>query len=364
MVNSSFGLNEDVMVGDAKPSCNSIVLSIQIDIFELSQGFATTRSLAQKCAKKDRMAALNFSHLRYFWMVAKTGSIARAAEQLHLTPHSISGQLKEFNAVLGIELFRRTGRNLELTDAGRRILIYADEIFSIGEELLHVLRDEKTIKTLPFRVGVADSVSKSVAYQLLEPALKLDEPVRLICREGRLTMLLADLAIHRLDMIIADRPIPTHLSVRGYNHLLGESGLTVFGTRQLAKKLSGSFPASLKTAPFLLPGEDVTIRARLIQWFDTLKLRPHIVGEFDDSALLKSFGQAGSGFFVAPSASASHVCEQYKVVEVGRIDSIVEQLYAITTEQRLTHPAITAICSAAKQEFFGTARNEQAITEC
>ena len=299
------------------------------------------------------MAALNFNHLRYFWVVAKTGSIARAAEQLHLTPHSISGQLKEFNAALGVELFRRTGRNLELTDAGRRILSYAEEIFSIGDELLDVLRDEKAIKSRPFRVGVADSVSKTIAYQLLEPALKLDEPVRLICREGRLTMLLADLAIHRLDMIVADRPIPTHLSVRGYNHLLGESGLAVFGTGQLTKKLSGSFPGSLKNMPFLLPGEDVTIRTKLIQWFDAHDLRPHIVGEFDDSALLKSFGQAGSGFFVAPSAIANHICEQYKVVEVGRIDSIAEQLYAISTERRLTHPAITAIYLAAKQEFFG-----------
>lgn len=304
------------------------------------------------------MATMNFNHLRYFWMVAKTGSIARAAEQLHLTPHSISGQLKEFNAVLGVELFRRTGRNLELTDAGRRILSYAEEIFSLGDELLDVLRDEKTIKTRPFRVGIADSVSKSIAYQLLEPALKLDEPVRLICREGRLTLLLADLAIHRLDMIVADRPIPTHLSVRGYNHLLGESGLAVFGAAKLAKKLQGRFPASLKNAPFLLPGEDVTIRPRLIQWMDTHDLRPYIVGEFDDSALLKSFGQAGSGFFVAPAAIAQHVCEQYKVIEVGRIDGFIEQFYAITTERRLTHPAITAICAAAKQEFFGAASSE------
>jgi LysR family transcriptional activator of nhaA len=300
------------------------------------------------------MAALNFNHLRYFWMVAKTGSIARAAEQLHLTPHSISGQLKEFNAVLGVELFRRTGRNLELTDAGRRILSYAEDIFSIGDELLDVLHDEKMIKKRPFRVGIADSVSKSIAYQLLEPAFKLDEPVRLICREGRLTMLLADLAIHRIDMIVADRPIPTHLSVRGYNHLLGESGLAVFGTASLASQLSGKFPASLKNMPFLLPGEDVTIRPKLIQWLDTNNLRPDIVGEFDDSALLKSFGQAGAGFFVAPAAIASHICEQYKVVEIGRIDTVIEQLYAITTERRLTHPAVTAIYLAAKQDIFAS----------
>jgi LysR family transcriptional activator of nhaA len=299
------------------------------------------------------MATLNFKHLRYFWMVAKTGSIARAAEQLHLSPQSISGQLSEFAKALGVELFRRTGRNLELTDAGRRILSHAEEIFTIGDELLDVLRDQPAKKALPFRVGIADSVSKSVAYRLVEPALNLANPVRLICREGRLASLLAELAIHRLDMIIADRPMPSNLNVRGYSHLLGESGLTVFGIRRLAKELSGKFPASLEHAPFLLPGEDVAIRPKLIQWFETNDLRPHIVGEFDDSALMKSFGQAGAGLFVAPTAIVARVCEQYKVARIGRIDSIVEQLYAITTERRLTHPAIVAISTAARLDVFG-----------
>ena len=298
------------------------------------------------------MAALNFKHLKYFWMVARTGSIASAAEQLHLTPHSISGQLSDFNEALGVELFRRSGRGLELTDAGRRILSYAEEIFMIGDELLAALHDPKAIKSLPFRVGIADSVSKSVAYRLVEPALTLEEPVRLVCREGRLAPLLSELSIHRLDMIIADRQMPTNLNVRGYSHLLGESGLTVFGTRDLAKKLSGKFPASLNNAPFLLPGEDVTIRPKLAQWFETNDVRPHIIGEFDDSALMKSFGQAGAGFFVAPSAIEVHVCKQYNVTKIGCIDSVVDQLYAITTERRITHPAIVAISTSAKQDFF------------
>jgi LysR family transcriptional regulator, transcriptional activator of nhaA len=298
------------------------------------------------------MATLNFKHLRYFWMVARTGSIARAAAQLHLAPHSISGQLKEFEATLGVELFRRSGRNLELTDAGQRILSYADDIFSIGDELLDVLRDQKAKKSLPFRVGIADSVSKAVAYRLVEPALRLEEPVRLICREGRLAPLLAELSIHRLDMIIADRSMPVHLNVRGYSHLLGESGLSVFGTRLLAKELSGSFPAALANAPFLLPGEDVAVRPKLIKWLDANDLRPHIVGEFDDSALMKAFGQAGAGLFVAPTAIVEHVCKQYKVVEIGRIDSVVEQLYAITTERRITHPATVAISKTAREDIF------------
>lgn len=299
------------------------------------------------------MTTLNFKHLRYFWMVAKTGSIARAGEQLHLTPQSISGQLGEFEDSLGTKLFRRAGRGLELTEAGRRILGHAEEIFAIGDELLDAVHEQKTTKTLPFNIGIADSVSKSVACRLLEPALHVEEPVRLICREGRLSSLLADLAVHRLDMLIADRAMPTKLNVRGYSHLLGECGLTVFAAPVLAARLTGEFPALLNNAPFLLPGEDVAVRPRLLQWLDKHKLRPLIVGEFDDSALIKAFGQAGAGLFVAPTAIAEQVCRQYNVVEVGRIDAVVEQLYAITTERRLTHPAIVAVSEAAKRQVFG-----------
>lgn len=287
-------------------------------------------------------------------MVAKTGSIARASEQLHLTPQSISGQLSEFAEKLGVELFRPVGRNRELTDEGRRVLAYAEEIFTIGDELLDVLRNQETKKkTLSFRVGVADSLSKSIAYRLVEPALKIEQPVRLVCREGRLASLLAELAIHRLDMILADRPMPANLNVRGYSHLLGESGLSVFGTRELKRTLGRKFPALLDNAPFLLPGEDATVRPKLLQWFDAKGVRPHIAGEFDDSALMKAFGQAGVGLFVAPTAIAAHVCEQYQVIEIGRIESVVEQLYAITTERRLTHPAIVACSRAAREDVFG-----------
>lgn len=298
------------------------------------------------------MATLNFKHLRYFWTVAKTGSIARASEQLNLTPQSISGQLSEFEDRLGVELFRRSGRNRELTDAGRQILGYAEDIFAIGDELLDALHDDRARQSSPFRVGIADSVSKSIAYQLVEPALNLKDPVRLVCREGRLASLLAELAVHRLDLIIADRAMPATLNVRGFSHLLGESGLSVFGSHTLASNLSGHFPKVLDQAPFLLPGEDVAIRPKLVQWLDANDLRPHIVAEFDDSALMLAFGQAGAGFFVAPTAIADHVCEQYKVVEIGRIDSVLEQLYAITTERRITHPAIVEISKTAREGVF------------
>lgn len=299
------------------------------------------------------MASLNFKHLRYFWMVAKTGSIARAGEQLHLTPQSISGQLREFEETLGIKLFRRAGRGLEVTEAGRRILGYAEKIFMMGDELLDVLHDQTTKKTLPFKIGIADSVSKAVAYRLLEPALHIQEPVRLICREGRLASLLADLSVHRLDIVIADRSMPPNLNVRVYSHLLGECGLTVFGAASLAERLPGKFPALLNNAPFLLPGEDVAIRSRLQQWLEKNDLRPRIIGEFDDSALMKSFGQAGAGLFVAASAIADQVCRQYNVVALGCIDTVVEQLFVITTERQLKHPAIFAVSEAARQDVFG-----------
>ncbi|WP_426175673.1 transcriptional activator NhaR [Massilia sp. TWR1-2-2] len=298
------------------------------------------------------MAALNFKHLRYFWMVAKTGSIARAAAQLHLTPQSISGQLTEFAETLGVELFRKAGRNLELTDTGRHILRHAEEIFSAGDALLEVVRDTTRSTTTAFRVGCADSVSKLIACRLVEPALALPEPVRLVCREGRLNSLIAELAVHRLDMVIADRPMPSHLSVRGYNHLLGESGMTVCATAALAASLAPAFPHCLDGAPLLLPGEDFAIYHRLLQWLASVQVHPRIVGEFDDSAMMKAFGQSGAGVFFTPTVIAAQVCEQYRVVQLGRVDTLVEQVYAITTERRLSHPVTLAISQAARTSLF------------
>ena len=311
------------------------------------------------------MNALNYKHLRYFWMVARTGSIARAAEQLHLTPQSISGQLGEFADTLGVALFRRTGRTLELSEAGRRMLSYADEIFALGDEMLDVVRDTQKVLSLPLRVGVADSVSKSVAYRLLEPALQLEEPVRLICREGRLSSLLADLSVHRLDAVIADQALPANLNVRAYSHLLGESPLVLFAAKRLLDRCAPSISVSrtvrdasklaalIAKTPFLLPGEDFAIRSGLLHWFEQNSLRPHIVGEFDDSALMKAFGQAGAGVYAAPEAIAAHVGRQYRVRVIGRIPEVVERLYVISAERRLSHPAIVAISRAAREDVFG-----------
>lgn len=298
------------------------------------------------------MTALNYKHLHYFWVVAKAGGIARASERLHLTPQTISGQVSLFEDNLGYKLFTRIGRHFDLTDAGRMVLSYADEIFALGEELEGVLHDPTGGRAAQFRVGISDAIQKVLAYRLLEPALRLPEPPRIVCREGMLASLLQQLVIQRLDIVIADSPIPTAVSIKGFSHLLGECGLTFFTTAKLARKYKDPFPNCLDGAPLLMPGEDAALRPRLLQWFEKLAIRPRIVGEFDDSALMKAFGQVGIGIFAAPSAVAEEIRQQYGVVAIGHTEAVTEQFYAISVERRLTHPAVVAISAAARQELF------------
>ncbi|WP_016832835.1 transcriptional activator NhaR [Herbaspirillum lusitanum] len=298
------------------------------------------------------MAALNYKHLHYFWTVAKTGGIARAGERLHLTAQTISGQITLFEETLGYRLFNRVGRKLELNDAGRTVFAYADQIFTLGEELEEVMRFRPGGRPLQFRVGVADAVPKTIAYLLLETALKLEDPVRIVCREGKLNNLLGDLAIHRLDIVIADSPMPGNIDVRGYSHLLGECSTSFFATPALAKAHKKNFPQSLDGAPFLMPGEDAAVRPKLLRWFEKEKIRPQIAGEFDDGALLNAFGEAGTGIFAAPSAVAAQLKQQLGVVQIGQTEQITEQFYAISVERRLTHPAVLAIQSAARESLI------------
>ncbi len=298
------------------------------------------------------MSSINFKHLRYFWMVARSGSVARAAERLHLTPHAVSGQIGQFEETLGVALFRRVGRRLELTEAGERILGHADEIFALGDEVLELLRDPADRPAQRLAIGIADSVPKSVASRLLAPALHAGVAIRLVCREGRLEPLLAELAVQRLDAVIADRPMPSTVGVRAYSHLLGDSALAVFGAPALVAGLGDDFPGLIDRAPFLMPGEDVAFRAPLLQWFAAAGLRPRVVGEFDDLALLKAFGQAGEGLFVAPAAIAPFICAQYDVDKLGEIAEVREHCYLITPARRLTHPAMIAIHRVARQELF------------
>ncbi len=298
------------------------------------------------------MAAINYKHLHYFWVVAKTGGIARASERLHLTAQTISGQITLFEDKLGYQLFNRVGRKLELNDAGRTVYAYADQIFSLGEELEEAMRLRPGGRPLQFRVGVSDAVPKTIAYLLLETALKMQDPVRIICREGKLNSLLGDLAIHRLDIVIADSPIPGNIDVRGYSHLLGECNTSFFATPELTKTYRKNFPHSLDGAPFLMPGEDAAVRPKLLRWFEKEKIHPHIAGEFDDGALLNAFGEAGAGIFAAPSAVAAQLKQQLGVMQLGLTEHVTEQFYAISVERRLTHPAVLAIQSAARESLI------------
>lgn len=295
---------------------------------------------------------MNYKHLHYFWTVAKAGSIARASERLHLTPQTISSQLSLFEEVLGEVLFDRSRRRLALTDAGRTVLGYAEEIFSLGKELEEVLHHRPGGRPLQFRVGVSDAVPKALAYKLIEPALRQPENSRIVCREGKVAGLMAELAIHQLDIVIADSPMPPRIDVKAFNHALGECGLTFFATPQLAQAHPGTFPLRLDGAPLLLPGDDVAVRPKLIRWFEQHRIRPRIAGEFDDSALMAAFGQAGAGIFSAPSAIAVQIREQYGVVAIGATSEVTEGYYAISVERRLSHPAVVAISEAARQELF------------
>lgn len=295
---------------------------------------------------------LNYKQLNYFWQVARAGSIARASEQLDLTPQTLSGQIGLLEASLEATLFKRVGRGLELTETGRLALSYADEIFEIGAEMEQALSGGTVKQVTTFRVGIADVMPKSIVYSLLAPAMTLKEPIKIICREDKLDKLLGDLAIHRLDLVLSDRPMPEQLDIRGDNHKLGECGISFFATPALAVKYQEGFPASLNQAPLLVPSLDTAMRRRLMRWFDAERIRPQIVGEFDDSALMKAFGQAGIGIFMAPSVIASEITRQYGVVELGKTEEVQDYYYAISVERRFDHPAVAAIRDTAKQGLF------------
>jgi len=298
------------------------------------------------------MESFNYHHLRLFWAVAHEGNLTRASKKLHLAPQTVSTQIRDFEATLGEKLFRRSGRRMVLTDVGHVALRYADEIFSLGQELREALRGQPTGRPLRLVVGVADVMPKLVAHRLIEPALLLEEPVRIVCREGTPEKLLADLSIHGLDVVLSDAPIPPGMNVRAYNHQLGRCGVTFMAQRDLARRLRKGFPRSLEGAPVLLPNEDTVLRRELDEWFDERGVRPVIAGEFEDSALLKVFGQAGAGFFAVPTVIAKEVVRQYEVQPIGATDDVSERFYAISVERRVRHPAVAAICEAARSELF------------
>ncbi len=296
---------------------------------------------------------LNYHHLLYFWVAAREGGVARASRKLHVTPSTVSLQIGALERELGEKLFARQGRSLVLTEVGRLAYRYAEEIFSTGQELLDVLRGRPTGRPLRFVVGVSNVVTKLVAFRLIEPALSLAEPVRLICVEGKTEELLARLAVHGLDLVIAHAPVGPGAMVRAYSHLLGECGLTFFAPPRLAARRARRFPRSLDGAPLLVPPEGSTLRRAIDHWLGEVGVRPVIAGEFDDSALLKVFGAAGAGVFPVPSVVERDMRRQYRVRLVGRTDAVRERFYAISLERRLRHPAVVAISEAARRKVFG-----------
>jgi len=298
------------------------------------------------------MAWLNYHHLLYFWTVAREGSVTKACGVLNLTQPAISAQIRTLERSLGEKLFEKRGRLLALTETGRLVYRYADEIFTIGRELQETLAGRPSGRPARLTVGVVEALPKLVAYRLLEPALRGPDPVHLVLREDRLERLLADLAVHALDIVLSETPIPPSTRVKAFSHLLGECGVTIFGAPQLADAHRRRFPQSLDGAPFLLPTDNTTLRRSLDQWFDRHGAAPRVVAEIEDSAVLKVFGQEGAGLFAAPTAVEREVRRQYGVRVVGRIAEVRERFYAISAERRIRHPAVLALTSAARDEIF------------
>ncbi len=299
------------------------------------------------------MEWLNYHHLLYFWVVAKEGSIVRASKELRLAHPTISGQIHRLEENLGEKLFARRGRHLVLTEVGRVAFRYADEIFSLGRELIDTLKGRASGKPLRLTVGVADVLPPSLVRRFLDPAFRLGHAVQIVCRADKsVEEFIAELALHRVDVVIADGPAGPGIPIRAFNHLLGECGTTFFAAARLAASTRRRFPRSLDGTPFLLPGAPSAVRRALEQWFNSQDIHPRVVGEFDDSALAKDFGTEGMGIFAAPTVIEAEVRKQYRVRVVGRSDAVRQQFYAISVERKIRHPAVAAVCEAARKDLF------------
>lgn len=297
------------------------------------------------------MEWLNYHHLLYFYLAAREGTITKAGNLLRLSQPTISGQIRSLEDALGEQLLDRSGRTLKLTDVGRVVYRYAEEIFSAGRELQDTLKQRPTGGAVRFRVGISDVVPKLVVHRLLEPALRIPD-VRLICTEGKTDRLLAALAVQELDMVVTDAPMGHDIKVKAFNHLLGESGTTLFAHPDLTRDVDLPFPQVLQAVPVLLPTEGSVMRRGLDDWFEEQGLRPYVIAEFDDGALMKVFGESRGGIFPAPSVMESDICSRYGVQVMGRVESIRERFFAITVERRIKHPGVACIVENARRGLF------------
>ncbi|WP_305909064.1 transcriptional activator NhaR [Methylomarinum sp. Ch1-1] len=298
------------------------------------------------------MKRINYQHLFYFWNVVREEGVTRASEKLHLAQPTISAQLAVFEQAVGDKLFYKNGRKLMLTETGRIVFHYADEIFSLGRELSNTLAGRPSGQALRLTVGVADALPKMLVYRLIEPALQLPESVQLHCYEDKADRLLTEISLLGIDLVLSDAPLTPTSDSKAFNHLLGGCPVTVFGTANLADIYRPGFPRSLNGAPFLLPTGNTALRRSLDQWFDAEGISPQIQAEIEDSALIKTFGSGGAGLFVAPSTVAVELERQYNVQSLGRIETVEEKFYAITAQRKLKHPAVTAILENAREQLF------------
>ena len=299
------------------------------------------------------MEWLNYHHLYYFWLAAKEGGVSRAAKKLRLAQPTVSGQLRAVGESLGGVLFERRGRGLVLTELGTTVYRHADEIFSIGRDLLDAAKGRSSGRLQRLVVGISDFLPKLVVYRMLEPALHMPEPLRVVCREDTSERLVAALGSHELDLVLTDSPLAPSSGTRAFNHLLGESGTTLFAAPKLAAKMSRTFPRSLDGLPFVMPAENSVMRRELEGWLDSHDLHPLVVAEVDDSALIKVLGQSGAGVFAGPTVIEAEILGQYAVKVVGRVPALKERYFAISLERRIRHPGVLAISDAARELLSG-----------
>ena len=298
------------------------------------------------------MEWLNFHHLRYFWTVARKGGVRKAADELHVSQPSISAQLRLLEDSLGEKLFKRSGRNLVLTEMGNLVLTYADEIFSAGRELMNAVKQRPGGRLLRLNVGMTDSISKLMGFEFLKPAIRFSEPVHVVCRMAAIEVLVNQLQAHRLDIVLADEPASSSLKAKTFNHRLGRSGVTFCAVPAIAKKLRRNFPQSLNGATALLPTENMGMRAVLETWFDTKGIHPRLLGEYEDSALMVFCATAGRGFTVVPTVVAREVLKHWGLRVIANVDECGTEFYAITAERRVKNPAAMAITEHAYSSLF------------
>ena len=298
------------------------------------------------------MEWLNYHHLRYFWTVARKGGVRKAAEELHVSQPSISAQLRLLEESLGQKLFRRSGRNLVLTETGQLVLNYADEIFSAGRELMNAVKQRPGKHPVRVNIGLTDAFPKLIAFQILRAAFRFQAAVHMICREGEIGPLVSHLQAHRLDIVLADEPASSTLKAKTFNHKLGRSGVTFCAVPPLAATLRRNFPKSLDGAPALVPTQNMGMRAALETWFDSKAIRPRLVGEFEDSALMEVCSTGGRGFTAVHTVVDRAALKHFGLRVIARVDECGTDFYAITAERRVKHPAAVAITEHAYSSVF------------